>query len=397
MAAPAPAPLAGVRVLDLSRLLPGPFASLVLADMGALVDKVEDVSGGDYLRHMPPLVPGNEPDGVATSGMFLALNRNKRSASLDLKKPAARDALLRMVSQYDVLLEQFRPGVLDRLGLSHATLRAKNPRLVVCALTGYGQTGPLAHRAGHDINYLARAGVLGFQGPADGPPQVPGFQLADVSGGLWSVIGILAALQSRATTGEGSIVDVSMVESSLGFAAAGFGALFGGQAPERGNDALTGGLAGYATYATKDGQAMSLGALEPKFWLQFCQGVGLEPDMGGMMPGPHQVALKARVAEIFRGKTRAEWEAFALERDCCMEPVLTPAEVTRDAHLAARGVFFDMPSPWGTLPQFNTPLTPRDRTHTPPPRQGEHTADLLREAGYTDAEIAALRADKAIA
>jgi alpha-methylacyl-CoA racemase len=385
--------LRGIRVLDLSRLLPGPFASLVLADLGAHVDKIEDVSGGDYLRHMPPLVGDKDP----TSGMFLALNRNKRSASLDLKKPAARDALLRMVARYDVLLEQFRPGVLDRLGLSHATLRAANPRLVVCALTGYGQTGPLAKRAGHDLNYLARAGVLGFQGPATAPPQLPGFQLADVSGGLWSVIGILGALHARGATGEGSIVDVSMVESALGFAAAGFGALLAGQAPDRGNDALTGGLAGYATYATKDGQAMSLGALEPKFWVQFCQGVGLPPDMAGMVPGPHQAELKEKVREIFRTKTRAEWEAFAKERDCCLEPVLTPAEAVLDPHLAARGVFFQLASPWGSLTQFRTPLTPADRAHTAPPRQGEHTAEMLREAGYSDAEIAALREDGAIA
>ncbi len=385
-------PLAGVRVLDLSRLLPGPFASLVLADMGASVDKIEDVSGGDYLRHMPPLVGETDP----TSGMFLALNRNKRSASLDLKKPEARDALLRMLPRYDVLLEQFRPGVMDRLGLSHATLRAKNPRLVVCALTGYGQTGPLAKRAGHDLNYLARAGVLGFQGPADAPPQVPGFQLADVSGGLWSVIGILAALHARAQTGEGATVDVSMVESALGFAAAGFGGLLAGQAPQRGSDPLTGGLAGYGTYATKDGQAMTLGALEPKFWIAFCEGVGLTPDMTGMVPGPHQPALREQLAAIFRDKTRAEWEAFAATRDCCLEPVLTPEEATKDPHLAARGVFFELPSPWGALTQFRTPLAPTDRAHTPPPRQGEHTDDMLREAGYTDAEIRKLRDDGAV-
>jgi len=162
--------LAGLRVLDLSRLLPGPFASLVLADLGANVDKIEDTEGGDYLRAMPPLRGG-------VSSMFLALNRNKRSACLDLKMASGREALLKLVPHYDVLLEQFRPGVLDRLGLGHATLRERNPRLIVCALTGYGQDGPLASRAGHDLNYLARAGVLGMNGPADAAPQVPGFQL----------------------------------------------------------------------------------------------------------------------------------------------------------------------------------------------------------------------------
>ena len=380
--------LKGIRVLDLSRLLPGPFASLVLADMGATVDKVEDLGGGDYLRHMPPMI-GDQ------SGMFLALNRNKRSICLDLKKPAAQQALLALVGSYDVLLEQFRPGVLDRLGLSHATLRAKNPRLVVCALTGYGQDGPLAHRAGHDLNYLARAGVLGFQGPADQAPAVPGFQLADVSGGLWSVIGILGALHERAKTGEGSLVDIAMIETSIGFAALGFGAMFAGTEPRRGDDLLTGGLAGYATYLTKDGKAVALGALEPKFWIDFCQGVGIEPDMATMMPGPHQRGLKAKLAAIFLTKTRDEWESFAKDRDCCLEPVLEPHETLADPHLAARGMFFDMPSPWGTLRQARTPLTPRGASHTPPPRQGEHTSAILREAGLSDEAIAALKADGA--
>ena len=182
----------------------------MLADLGAAVDKVEEVSGGDYVRHMPPLVPPSPADAAAgdQSAFFLALNRGKRSIALDLKKKSAVAAVLRMAARYDVLLEQFRPGVLARLGLSTEALRERNPKLIVCALTGYGQDGPLAHRAGHDIDYLARAGVLGQQGPAEGPPQIPGFQLADVGGGLWSVVGILAALAKRDRTGEGATVDV---------------------------------------------------------------------------------------------------------------------------------------------------------------------------------------------
>jgi crotonobetainyl-CoA:carnitine CoA-transferase CaiB-like acyl-CoA transferase len=379
-------PLEGTRVLDLSRLLPGPFASLVLADMGATVDKVEDPSGGDYLRHMPPIVDG-------MSGMFKALNRGKRSACLDLKKPEATRAFLRMVERYDVVLEQFRPGVLDRLGVGHATLRAKNPRLIVCALTGYGQDGPLALRAGHDLNYLARAGVLGFQGPAGGPPQVPGVQLADVSGGLWCIIGILAALHEREKTGKGSIVDIAMIESALGFAAAGWGSLFGGAEHARGEGSLTGGLALYGTYETKDAKYMSLGALEPKFWLAFCAGVGLEGKGTDLVPGPHQNELRAKLAGIFKTKTRAEWETFGRERDCCLEPVLSPEEAMRDPHLVARDMFFEQDG----MKHFRTPLTPRHTTFAPPPPQGAHTDAILRECGFTAAEIAELRASGAAA
>jgi len=379
--------LEGIKVLDLSRLLPGPFASLVLADLGARVDKIEDPEKGDYLRHMPPQI-GDQ------SSIFLALNRGKRSACIDLKKSGGKEALLDLAARYDVVLEQFRPGVLDRLGVGHATLLEKNPRLIVCALTGYGQSGPLAQRAGHDIDYLARAGVLGFQGPANGPPQPPGFQLADVSGGLWSVIGILAALAERERTGKGKIVDVAMLEASMGFAAASLGMLFANQTMTRGLEPLTGGIAAYNVYATKDGKAMALGALEPKFWTQFATGVGLEPDMSGIIPGPHQAELRARVAHIFSQRTRAEWEAFAKERDCCLEPVLEPHELANDPHLCARKTFFVIDSPWGKIRQFKLPGI--DPVTAPPPKQGEHTEEILREVGYDEARIARLRAEGAI-
>ncbi|MGH7295121.1 MAG: CaiB/BaiF CoA transferase family protein [Polyangiaceae bacterium] len=381
--------LAGVRVLDLTRLLPGPFASLVLADLGASVDKLEDPGAGDYLRITPPLAAGD------TSSTFLALNRGKRSACLDLKKASAKAALLRMVEKYDVLFEQFRPGVLDRLGLSHTTLMTANPRLVVCALTGYGQDGPLAQRAGHDINYLARGGVLGMQGPAGAAPQVPGFQLADFGGGLWSVIGILAALHQRAATGKGSVVDVSMTEAAMGFALASFGPLFGGHSPVRGDEPLTGGLAIYGAYATKDGKYVTLGALEPKFYAAFCAGAGIELDPTALFPGPHQAALRDRLRGVFASRTRAEWEAFGQQHDCCLEPVLEPGELRHDEHLKARGMFFEIDSPWGRIGQLRTPLGERGASYAPPPKQGEHTDAILREAGLDDAAIAAMRAEGA--
>ncbi|MFI5299802.1 MAG: CaiB/BaiF CoA transferase family protein [Polyangiales bacterium] len=379
-------PLEGVRVLDLSRLIPGPLATLVLADLGAEVDKVEDPHGGDYLRHTPPQV-GEQ------SAAFLMLNRGKRSIVLDLKQPAGRDALLRMLDRYDVLVEQFRPGVLARLGLPIELLRERFPRLVIASLTGYGQDGPLAKRAGHDLNYLARAGILGLQGPIEGAPQAPAFQLADVSGGLWLVIAILAALRSRDATGQGASIDVAMIDSVLPFAVAQLAPLAVGQAPARGGEALTGGIAPYGVYATKDGRFVALGALETKFWQSFCAGVGLESDMSAMMSGPHQAEWKSKLAAIFATRTRDEWAAFGAERDCCLEPVLEPHELRDDAHQAARAQWLTQSTPWGDSLQFKLPVgTPREE---PAPAMGEHTTAILAEAGLDEAAIAALRSSGA--
>lgn len=373
-------PLADVRVLDLSRLLPGPFATLVLADLGASVDKIEDAGGGDYLRVMPPQVAG---ESVA----FQLLNRGKRSAVLDLKKPEGKAAFLRLLGSYDVLFEQFRPGVLGRLGLGHAALRAAHPRLIICALTGYGQTGPLAQRAGHDLNYLARSGVLGAHGPADRAPQVPGFQLADVSGGMWSVIAIQAALMERARTGQGAVLDIAMTDGVLGFATTAMASAVAAAPQTRGAEALTGGIAPYNTYTSSDGHPMTLASLEPKFWMSFCAATGLEITMEALIPGPHQPALREKVAAIFAGKTREEWIAFAQKHDCCLEPVLAPEEAARDPHLAARDLFFTLPSDRGDIPQIRLPITPKDTSFTPPPRSGEHTRAIFKDAGLSEEEI----------
>lgn len=382
--------LDGIRVLDMTRLLPGPVASLVLADLGARVDKLEDTGAGDYTR-------GGAPEVGGMSTVFHSLNRGKRSLALDLKKPEGVSAFERLLPHYHVVFEQFRPGVLDRLGVGHPKMLELNPRLVICALTGYGQTGPLKDRAGHDLNYLARAGILGLQGPADGAPQIPAFQLADVSGGLWSVIGILAGLRQAEKTGAGSVVDIGMIDSVIPFATVQLAKLFGGdELPARGNEMLTGGAAAYDTYLTKDGKAVSLGSLEPKFLMKFCAGVGLEPDMMAVVPGDHQPALKQKLRDIFAAKTRAEWEAFNDEHDCCLEPVLEPDELKSDAHLRERGVFFEIETEDGPVGQYRTPVTPRDLQPTRAPRQGEHSDAVLSDAGFSADEIAALRGAGAV-
>lgn len=379
-------PLEGLRVLDLSRLLPGPFATLVLADLGAQVDKLEDPDLGDYTRHMAPLAGG-------TSVAFHALNRGKRSFVLDLKAAGGPAAFRRLALKYDVVFDQFRPGVMDRLGVGHSILLADNPRLVVCALTGYGQTGPLRDRAGHDLNYLARSGLLGMMGPEDRAPQLPSFQLADVSGGLWSVVHILAALRERDRTGKGAILDVSMTDSVLPFATVALSKALGGEAPVRGGEVITGGAAAYNTYLTKDGEAVALGALEPKFLARFCKGAGIDFDPMAIVPGPHQPAFKAQFAEVFASRTRAEWEAFGKEHDCCLEPVLRAEEALSDAHLEARGVFVRTESGGDAFAEYRTPVTPRDAPIRDAPRAGEHTDAVFSDAGFTAAEVDSLRRD----
>ncbi len=367
-----------MRVLDLSRLLPGPFATMILADMGASVDKVEDPRGGDYMRFMPP----KGPDGL--NPVFGMLNRGKRSVVLDLKQEGGRDALKKLVAQADVLVESFRPGVLDRLGLGYDELKVINPRLIVCAITGYGQDGPLKDRAGHDLNYLARAGVMGFTGPTGGAPQVPGVQVADIGGGaLYAVIGILGALQQRERTGEGSFVDVSMCEGALSFAAFGLGLRAGGLVAPRGDDMLMGGVAVYGTYRTQDGRYVSLASLEPKFWTAFCNGVGIPVRLDALAPGPHQPEVRAQLEGIFAERTRDEWAAFAAEHDCCLEPVLDAAELLDDPQHQARGVFA------GGLGTMRTPAAPAGEG--PAPSQGEQSETILREAGLSADAITALR------
>ncbi|MBW2464240.1 MAG: CoA transferase [Deltaproteobacteria bacterium] len=385
-----PRALDGLRVLDLSRLLPGPYATMVLRDLGASVDKVEEPRGGDYMRAFPPHVGG-------MNATFVGLNRGKRSLSLDLKKDEGREAFLRLVAHYDVVVESFRPGVMERLGLGYSVLQQKNPRLVYCAITGYGQDGPLSQRAGHDLNYLARAGVLGITGPGDGPPQVHGVQIADVGGGsLYAVVGILAALTARESTGKGRFVDVSMCEGSMAMALYGLTSHFGGLPLPRGEGILMGGIAPYRTYRTKDGGAVALAALEPKFWRSFCKIAGLEASMEALAPGPHQEGWIKKVAAAIAEKTRDEWAELAAAADCCLEPVLTPDEALADPQHHHRGSFVDAPA-GGRVVSTPVALAGGGRKSEgpapgPAPDHGADGRAILREAGFTPAECDVLAA-----
>ena len=386
-------PLDGVRVLDLSRLLPGGFCSLLLADYGADVLKVEDTGAGDYIRWAAPLVEGAAPS--AASALFLALNRNKRSIRIDLKTHAGREVLLALARSHDVVLESFRPGALDRLGVGYEALRAANPRVVLCSITGYGQDGPLRDRAGHDLNYLAVTGMLGLGGGGpDEPPVQPAAQIADLGGGaLMAAFGILAALRERDRSGEGQHVDVAMADGALAWLALpAAGALAGAAVPERGRDVLAGGIVCYRPYACADGW-VALGALEPRFWAAFCRGVDREDLVERQFAVPGSAA-HAELAAIFAARTRREWEAFSREVECCLEPVLDLDEALESEHVAARELVVGLDQPGAAQPVrlLGAPVklsrTPPDCKRLPGPELGEHTEAVLREAGY-DADVIA--------
>jgi alpha-methylacyl-CoA racemase len=391
-------PLDGVRVLDLSRLLPGPFASLLLADFGADVVKVEDTGAGDYAREAPPYVDGAAPS--TKSAPFIALNRNKRSIRLDLKAPEGREALLDLVAEAHVVLESFRPGVMERLGLGLDVLRARNPAIVHCAISGFGQTGPLTQRPGHDMNYLALAGVLALNGNRDGAPVLGGVQIADLGGGAqMAVIGILTALRHAERTGEGQSVDVSMTDGALSWTAMESAAAFQGEKPRRGHTLLTGRHVCYLPYECQDGW-ITIGALEPKFWLEFCTGVDRQDLVPHQFDPPGSDA-HAQVAEIARSRTRAEWAAFGEQHDACLEPVWELEEALESDLVRERGMVVELDQPGATAPvrALGVPIklsgTPGDVHRRPAPGLGEHTEEVLREAGWDDARIAALVASGA--
>ena len=334
--------LDGLKILDFSTLLPGPYASLILADLGAEVLKVSSASRPDLVINYEPFIGDS---GISACQAWLG--RNKKTMFLNLKTPEAREIIKELIMDYDIVLEQFRPGVMSRLGIGYEELKAVNPRLIYCALTGYGQTGPLRDAAGHDINYLARSGIISHAGKKAGGPSLMNFQIADVAvGSMNSVIGILAAVYHRNMTGEGQFVDVSMLDGCIPFNSLdGAGFLVSGRQPGREAEMLNGGCI-YDYYETKDGEYMSVGSLEPKFWSEFCRGIGREDLIPETVQPKDTARVKDEIRQIFKTKTKKEWVEVFSHYDACVQPVLDLKEaLLEDEQTKERNMVVDVPLP----------------------------------------------------
>ncbi len=387
-------PLSSLKILDFSTLLPGPYASMMLADMGAEVLRVESPTRLDLVRVLPPM------DG-SVSASHAYLNRGKRSMALDLKKPGAVDIIKKLVGDYDVVLEQFRPGVMDRLGIGYSALSEVNPALIYCSITGYGQTGPYRGRAGHDINYLSVAGVSSYSGRADQGPPPLGVQVADVAGGSHhAVMGILAAVIHRQQTGEGQSIDISMTDAAFAMnGMSGAGYLAAGVEPRAESEMLNGGSF-YDYYETADGRYISVGGLEPQFMSTLCEMLD-RPDLtsiGLSQKMEHQQQFKAFLRDTFKTKNFKEWSELFAAIDACVEPVLTVSEAAEHPQVVQRSMVIDVAKEDGSVQrQLGHPIKFSDtpcQTAYAGGALGRHTDEVLLSLGYSSDKIAQYRLDR---
>jgi len=383
-----PGALEGLKILDFTTLLPGPYATMCLADMGAHVLSVVSGSRPDQVDFMPPFIPGKKHSAASAY-----LGRNKRLLTLNLKDSRALKIVHHLVTEYDIVIEQFRPGVMSKLKLGYESLKAVNPAVIYCSLTGYGQTGSMRHRAGHDINYIARSGIASYTGRKGSGPSLVGMQMADVASGSYNaVIGILAAVIYRNSTGKGQCIDISMTDGMIAFNAIfGAGFLVDGKDHSLEGNPLNGGSL-YDYYKTKDGKYISFGGIEPQFFTNFCNVIG-RPDLiaGGFSPKDF-VKVKEEIRDILLTRTRDEWMTFFNATDACAEPVMTLSEVVTDSLVMERGMVVEIPLPdGGTVKQFANPIK---FSETQPEYKiiGDTAATgdakkILFELGYEESEI----------
>jgi alpha-methylacyl-CoA racemase len=381
-------PLEGIRIVELAGIGPGPFCAMLLSDMGAEVIRVDRAA-----------MVGHDTDRDGNDSRFNLLARGRRNIAVDLKNPAAVDAVLRLIDQADALLEGFRPGVMERLGLGPDLCLARNPKLVYGRMTGWGQDGPIAHIAGHDINYIALSGVLHSIGEAGGPPVPPLNLVGDFGGGaLYLAMGVLAGIISARATGKGQAIDCSMVEGSASLMMMMYGALASrAWKEERGQNRTDGGAHYYQVYETKDGEYVSIGAIEPQFYALLLKHTGLEgEDLPPQTDRARWPEMQERLKRIFRSKSRAEWTEIMQQTDICFAPVLRMSEAIEHPHNRHRNSFVEIdgtPQP-GPAPRFiGTPI----QVQRPPARVGEHTEAILKDWGFSAAEIAELHRSGAVA
>lgn len=368
-------------------MLPGPYCSMMLADLGAEVIKIEEPTLGDPTRRSPPLVDGQ-------SAPFNQVNRNKKSIAIDLKQAEGREVFLKLASKADCVLEQFRPGVVERLGVHYAAVAEVNPRIIYCSLTGFGQNGPHRERSGHDLNYLALSGVLGLTTDERGKPVIPGVQVADLAGGMIAAFAMLAALLARERTGRGQYIDVSMFDVMLSMLPIPAAHHFAGHTITVGEKyVLSGAYPFYNVYETSDGKYMTLGALEPKFWANFCGKVGREDLISRQFDsGERREDLFKEVREVFKSRTQTEWVELMRDADCCLEPVLSITEAFDHAQTRAREMVREAEHSKFKQLGFSYKMsdTPPRETSTAP-SLGEHTEELLAALGISEGERARLR------
>jgi crotonobetainyl-CoA:carnitine CoA-transferase CaiB-like acyl-CoA transferase len=386
--------LEGITVIDLTQLLPGPFCTQVLADFGANVIKIEG-PGGDLARVLGTKIKKE-------SGSFMMLNRNKRSVVLNLKEKKGRDVFFRLIKQADVVIEGFRPGVMDKLGLGYEEAAKINEKIIYCSISGYGQTGPYRDKPGHDINYISIAGILGNTGLEGTKPVIPGGQIADITGGILGVVGIMLALWSREKTKKGQYIDISMMDGAIAWLPLVLGEYLATRTePKKGQGQLNGGYACYNVYETSDNGYMSLGALEVHFWETFCREIGQESFIAKQFASKRmQAEMTAKIQEVFSRKTQEEWTVFFQDKNVPCEPVLNLEGVFSHPQVLDRDMVLDVAHRTeGKMKQLGIPIklsmTP-GQIRMPAPRLGEHTEEILKEFGLTTGEINRLKDEKIV-